>query len=99
VTVTVEKPLDHALLQRMVWVVGPDGTRAGGAAEVADGERKLRLSPPGKAWPPGKYKLVVDTRLEDPCGNRVGEPFEVDVFKPVERSIEVETVTRVFEVK
>ena len=67
--------------------------------EVSDGERKLTFAPAGKAWPAGRYRLVIDTRLEDVCGNRVGEPFEVDVFKPVERSIEVETVTRVFEVK
>jgi hypothetical protein len=97
VTVGLEKPLDRALLQRMVWLVGPDGKKT--VAEVADGERKLVFAPAGKAWPTGRYRLVIDTRLEDVCGNRVGEPFEVDVFKPVERSIEVETVTRVFEVK
>ena len=97
VTVTLEKPLDRALLQRLVWLVGPDGKKV--TAEVSGGERKLTFAPAGKAWPAGRYRLMIDTRLEDVCGNRVGEPFEVDVFKPVERSIEVETVTRVFEVK
>jgi hypothetical protein len=33
------------------------------------------------------------------CGNRVGEPFEVDVFKPVTRKVETKTVERRFAVK
>ena len=43
--------------------------------------------------------FVVDTRLEDVCGNRVGEPFEVDVFKPIERKIETKTAERTFGVR
>ena len=54
---------------------------------------------PSKAWAAGEYKLVADTRLEDVCGNRVGEPFEIDVFKPVTRKIESKTAERVFRVK
>ena len=58
----------------MVWLTGPGGKKF--AAEVADGEKTLRFAPAGKAWPAGRYKLVIDTRLEDPCGNRVGRAFE-----------------------
>ncbi|HVL12844.1 MAG TPA: hypothetical protein VM529_09770 [Gemmata sp.] len=47
----------------------------------------------------GDYKLVAQTRLEDVCGNRVGEPFEVDVFKPVTPKIEARTADRPFRVR
>ena len=42
---------------------------------------------------------VIDRRLEDPCGNRVGEPFEVDVRTPPERSPPTEPAARAFEVR
>ena len=31
---------------------------------------------PGQAWAGGSYKLMIHPRLEDACGNEVGEPFE-----------------------
>jgi hypothetical protein len=96
-TVTFDKPLDRALAERMVTVVAADGKPVEAAALAFDHERKLRLMAP--AWKPGKYRLVIDTRLEDPCGNRVGEPFEVDVSKPVEKKDGAETVEREFEIK
>ena len=54
---------------------------------------------PKRPWAKGDYKLVIDARLEDVCGNRVGEPFEVDVFKPVTRKIEAKTFERPFTVR
>jgi hypothetical protein len=54
---------------------------------------------PKSPWVAGEYKLVADTRLEDVCGNRVGEPFEIDVFKPVTRKIEAKTAERSFHVR
>ncbi len=98
-TVRFEKPLDRALLDRMVWVVGPDGKRVAGTVSVPDAADRWVLRAAGDRWPPGEYKLVADTRLEDPCGNRVGEPFEVDEFKPVERKVEAKTVERRFTVR
>ena len=56
-------------------------------------------SGPAGGWPAGEYKLVIDTRLEDVCGNRVGRAFEVDVFDPVQRKVEGKTVERRFTVK
>ena len=97
--VTFDKPLDHALLHRMVWVVGPDGKRVAGEVRVGYKERTWSFATPGDDWPAGEYQLVIDTRLEDPCGNRVGEAFEVDAFKPVTKKIEGKTVERRFVVK
>ncbi len=92
------KPLDHALLQRMTWVVGPDGKKLDLPVTTGKDQQSASWGEVSR-WPTGKYKLVIDTRLEDVCGNRVGRAFEVDVLKPVTAKIETKTVTREFEVK
>lgn len=98
-TVRFDKPLDHALVQRLVWVVGPDGKKMDLPVMVADGQKVAAFGSKDTDWKLGKYKLVIDTRLEDVCGNRVGQAFEVDVLKPVTQKIETKTVEREFEVK
>jgi hypothetical protein len=96
--VRLAKPLDHGMLNRVVWVVDARGEEVPGTLSVGGGERVVTFTP-RRPWRRGEYKLVVDTRLEDVCGNRVGEPFEVDVFKPVTRTIETKTVERAFTVR
>ena len=92
------KPLDRALLGRMVWVTDAAGKKVDGTIAVGGGERVVTFAP-AKPWARGEYKLVVDDRLEDVCGNRVGEPFEVDVFRPVTKKVETKTVERPFAVR
>jgi len=98
-TVAFEKSLDVALAKRMLSLVGPDGKRIDAEVTVTDDGKNCWLRTPKDAWPLGEYKLVIDTRLEDPCGNRVGRAFEIDVFKPVTKAIEAKTVERTFAVK
>lgn len=95
--VKLPKPLDHALLGRMVWVADASGKRVPGTLTVGAGERVLTFAPK-QPWPKGEYRLVVDTRLEDTCGNRVGEPFEVDETKPTAPKGEA-TAERTFTVR
>jgi hypothetical protein len=92
------KPLDHALLGRLVWVADESGARVPGTLTVGGGERVLTFAPKER-WQRGDYRLVVDARLEDVCGNRVGEPFEVDLFKPLTRKIESKTLERKLQVR
>ena len=96
--VKLHKPLDHGLLNRAVWVEDVDGKHVPGTLTVGGGERVLTFAPE-QPWKRGEYKLVAQTRLEDVCGNRVGEPFEVDVFKPVTPKIETKTADRKFTVR
>ena len=42
---------------------------------------------------------MVDTALEDLVGNSIASPFEVDVFRPVTRRDEAETVAIPFTVR
>jgi hypothetical protein len=87
--VALGKPLDHALLERLVWVEA-GGRRVAGKVEVRERETVWSFSP-ARAWKPGAYSLVADTRLEDLCGNSIARPFEVDVLRPVEREVKKET--------
>lgn len=96
--VKLPKPLDHAMLGRVVWVADAEGKRVPGQLTVGGGERVLTFAPK-QPWKRGEYRLVIDTRLEDVCGNRVGEAFEVDEMKPVEGSKPAKTVERSFLVR
>jgi hypothetical protein len=70
------------LLGRLVWVEDESGKKVPGTLTVGGGERVLTFAPSGR-WMKGEHYLVVDPRLEDVCGNRVGEPFEVETVKPI----------------
>jgi hypothetical protein len=96
--VTFPESLDHGLLQHSLWVIDAAGRKVPGTVSVTAEETRWALAP-DKAWPAGKYQLVADTRLEDLAGNSVGRPFEVDVFRQVQREIKSETVKLPFEVK
>jgi hypothetical protein len=93
------KPLDHALAQRMIWVTDADGKWVEQPMTLHANDTQLQIGEFDKPWKEGKYKLVIDTRLEDVCGNRVGRPFEIDVQRPVTKQIETKTVEIPFEVK
>jgi hypothetical protein len=76
------KQLDHGLLRRGIGVER-DGRPVDGDATILDGEREWRFEPRGD-WRRGTYHLVVLSILEDPMGNRIGRPFEVDMFEKVD---------------
>lgn len=93
------KRIDRALAERLIWVVDEDGRSVDKWVGKTVTETDLKFGENLKRWPAGKYKLVIDTRLEDVCGNRVGRPFEIDMLKPVTKQIEAKTVEIPFEVK
>ncbi len=92
------KPLDHALLNRMLWVTDATGQRVEGTLAVGGGERVVTFTP-AKPWVRGNYKLMIDALLEDVCGNRVGESFEIDVFRPIPLRPAAKLAERAFAVK
>jgi hypothetical protein len=83
-SVAFPKPLDHGLLNRAIGVV-----RAGqrdpvsGDVAIGSGERAWTFTPRG-AWPAGDYELVVLAILEDPAGNQIDRPFDVDRFERID---------------
>ncbi len=96
--VKIAKPLDRALLDRMLWVTDAAGKKVEGTLTVGGGERVVTFAPKNP-WLKGDYKLMINASLEDVCGNRVGEPFEVDVLRPIPLKPVVKLAERPFEVK
>lgn len=96
--VLLGKPLDSGLLQRLIAVEDAAGKEVVGTIALAKHESVWEFTPK-KPWPAGKLTLRIMTHLEDPCGNRVGEPFEVDLLVPVGKPSEATSVTRTFESK
>ena len=87
------KPLDWALAQRLIDVPGVAGTVA-----IERGETQWRFTPQD-TWKAGEYQLVIDTNIEDLAGNRIGKPFDVDVFERVTKRVVQKTVSLSFRVR
>ena len=68
------QPID-AVAVNLIAVAGGDGSRVAGRATLQAGETTWMFSP-DRAWAGGSYKLMIHPRLEDACGNEVGDPFE-----------------------
>ena len=84
------EPLDYAMLQHAIEVRGVTGK-----VDVQKGETEWRFTP-DQPWKSGAHEIVVPTNLEDLAGNKVGRPFDVDVFEKVTRTLERETVSLTF---
>lgn len=80
-TVTFDRPLDHALLEHSLWVYGSSGLPLVGQGFVGSGERCWRFEP-GAPWTEGRYSIVVDPRLEDLAGNSLHRVFDRDLTRP-----------------
>jgi hypothetical protein len=78
------RPLDRGLLEWAISVEGPQQRPIAGDVSVADEERRWEFRPE-QPWTAGKHHLVVDTTLEDTAGNNLQRPFEVDVFREVDK--------------
>jgi hypothetical protein len=96
--VTFPKPLDEGMLERVLVVKNEAGQELEGTIAVTDEETRWRFTPT-EPWRAGAYRIIVDTALEDPAGNSIKRPFEVDVFRPVESRVKKETVEVPFAVK
>jgi len=86
------RPLDHALVERTISVVAFDEQRLPGIGQTADEERRFEFRPE-KAWVAGKYRLVIETSLEDLAGNRIGRAFDFDELGATDKRAPGETVT------
>jgi hypothetical protein len=88
-TIDFPEPLDHALLERVMWVERGSNPRT---AEHVDGQ--IAISRQETRWqftfaqPPmsdAAYFLVVERILEDRAGNHLGRKFEIDVFDSIDK--------------
>ena len=91
--ITFPDPMDHALALRMIGVDKTEGT-----ARLEQNERTW-IFIPEQPWKAGRYRLLVQTTIEDLAGNNVGKPFEVDLFSDVQKRLTREVAERGFEVR
>lgn len=67
------KPMDYALLQRLIEVPGVEGS-----ISIERDETRWVFTP-REAWKAGSYHLAAKNALEDIAGNRLNRPFDVDL--------------------
>lgn len=84
-------PMNYPLLQRMITVASKNAT-IDGEINVTRMETEWRFTPRDK-WKPGDYNILIDTDIEDLAGNHIGQPFDIDEFKAVTKSITTHTVS------
>lgn len=77
--VSFDRPLDHALLQHCLEVIGPGGgAPVRGRSDIGEQEREWTFRP-AAPWVVGPHRLVVDTVLEDLAGNSVARVFDREI--------------------
>ncbi|HXD86236.1 MAG TPA: hypothetical protein VN641_07065 [Urbifossiella sp.] len=98
VILRLAKPLDRALLASTISVVDSAGQPVAGQVTVGGGERVVTFAPK-QSWQRGEYRLRVEHYLEDSCGNRVGESFELDTTQPMPKKPSPKSAERPFTVQ
>ena len=96
-TLDFPEPLDHALLQRLLWIEGAGKHAVEGQVQVRNSERQWTFVP-SRGWKDGDYRVVIGTGLEDLAGNNVARPFEVDRVQRPEDEFIPDYVTLDFKV-
>jgi hypothetical protein len=91
------RSMNYPLLQRMLQVAGPGGRIAGDIA-VDRNETAWRFTP-RTPWAAGAYQLTVDADLEDVSGNKIDQPFDIDVFDKVTEHLTTRMVSVPFSVR
>jgi hypothetical protein len=73
-----DRVMDAALCEDEIGVLNPSGEVVQTRASIAPDGAEMRLLP-SHPWSAGKHRLVVSERLEDVCGNRLGEALDHDL--------------------
>jgi len=94
-TVTFDRPLDHALLGRCLWLHDAAGTPLEGRATLRAGECGWQFTP-AAPWAAGRHSLIVDPRLEDLAGNTLHRVFDRDLTRDAEAPAEPHPIAIAF---
>jgi hypothetical protein len=66
---------------------------------AVEGQESVWRFTPQQPWTAGAYRLLVDADLEDIAGNRINQPFDIDVFETVTEHLTTRTVDVPFSVR
>jgi hypothetical protein len=78
--VNFPEPLDYALIQSAIAVLGDDGKAMAGKWKVENAETSASFTP-DEPWRAGKYRVRVESQLEDLSGNNLSRQFDRDLKK------------------
>jgi len=79
--VTFPKPLDHALVTRLITFCDESGRTMDGVVTVGAEERSCSFTP-ASPWRAGRYSVRADELLEDLAGNTPVRVFDADLAAP-----------------
>jgi hypothetical protein len=97
-TVNFPEPMDSAVTPRSIAVTGNDGVFMEGKSALEDQERRW-IFVPQTPWRRGRYKLRIQTTIEDLAGNNIGKVFDVDKFEAAKKRGSQPNVTVDFEIR
>jgi hypothetical protein len=86
-TVTFDRPLDHALLSHSLQIRDAAGAPVAGNGWIGADEQSWRFEPLSP-WEAGHYTVVIDPRLEDLAGNSLARVFDRDLLRAEDTPIE-----------
>jgi Bacterial Ig-like domain len=92
VTITFDRPLDHALALRCLHISDASGTTVDGNASLEQGETRWHFDP-AENWQPATYTLTIEPILEDLAGNSITRVFDRDLTRPTDDPVEALPVT------
>ncbi len=78
--VDLKESLDYILLQNVIQIIDEKGNKIEGSIKVDAEEQHFHFTP-SKPWLTGKYKLQIESRLEDLVGNNLNRLFDRDVSR------------------
>lgn len=76
--VGLREPLDYFLLQETIRILDEKGKAVGGTIRITNKETSFAFHP-RKQWQPGRYRIYVDSHLEDLAGNNLERLFDRDL--------------------
>jgi hypothetical protein len=90
--------MDSAVTPRSIKVTSDSGQAIEGRAGLEDQERRWAFVPAGP-WARSRYRLVIQTTIEDLAGNNIGKVFDVDKLEQIGKKLDSSIVTLAFEIR
>ncbi len=79
----------------MLQVLTADGELVEGEIQVTAQVTRWSFRP-SMPWARERHSIQIDTALEDPVGNNIRSPFEVDMFGVAKKRLETKTTSLAF---
>ena len=74
-----DRPLDHALIQRCIWIKDDSGHEVKGCSQVGFEEKSWQFFPQ-IPWNIGRYTIIIEDILEDLAGNSIKRIFDRELL-------------------